>query len=330
MKFHIITAVWGERHTNLFVEICLPNLLAEGNLPSLKNEHAVYKIFTSSKYAARIFEHENFRKLRKVIRVEVYELDNYFGHPAFSVPNSILVMTQLHKIAVESANYEDAAMIFLPPDQIYSDGAFSRLPPLAMSGKRVVMTPSSRLSLEAATAPLNEVKKNCGGLIRLSQRELVRIALASLHPISQFMFIDAAKFTKAPTHIYWKARDGILARCLHIHPLMIWPKVKRSLTIGNFDTDYLEYACPDYEDYHVVTDSDEIAVFELSTDSYDLGVSDAAKLDTGEISNFINKNGNSIHKRFLRNVVKIHAGDLTSEWAGIEAQSHALMLSLRI
>src|SRR5207248_6642580 len=36
--FYFITVLWGERFRNYFLDLCLPTLLAPGNLPSLQTK----------------------------------------------------------------------------------------------------------------------------------------------------------------------------------------------------------------------------------------------------------------------------------------------------
>jgi len=325
MEFHLVTAVWGKRYVDLFVDVCLPNQMTAGNLLALREDSEVtYKIYTSSQDAPIILGHELFRKIQEIIPTEVIELDHLFRQESRSVSNALLLMTQCHKIAVDSANLKDAALVFLPPDQIYSEGAFSRLAELAMSGKRVVMTPAIRLSYESIVDILKDIAKKSDGEISLTPRELVRTALPHLHPITESMFVNATNFTSAPTHFYWKVDEsGFVARCFHIHPLMIWPREKHPLREGNFDTDYLTQACPDYRDYHIVCDSDEIAAFEMSADAYRPGQGAELKVGEGlgDISGFIKGHGNFIHRKFLTNKIIIHAGELTPKWEEIKQVS---------
>lgn len=79
------------------------------------------------------------------------------------------------------------------------------------------------------------------------------------------MFADAAPFSTFPVGVCWGVGDdGLLARFLHLHPLMVDP-VSRAALKGTNDGKYLSRACPDFSSVHVVTDSDELQMFELTS-----------------------------------------------------------------
>ena len=55
MRIHLVTAVWGEEFTRLYVSTCLANQMTSGNLPALAAGAApVYKVYTRSQDAAVI------------------------------------------------------------------------------------------------------------------------------------------------------------------------------------------------------------------------------------------------------------------------------------
>lgn len=319
MKYHLVCAVWGERFTDLFLNICLPNQLTPGNIPALaKGETAEYKIYTSSIDASVIMRSQNFRKVQEILPTKVIALDHLFKSGRAPGDKSLLIMSQCHKAAVASANLEDAALIFLPPDQVYSEGAFARLRKIAESGKRAIMTLGPRLVKETFAPAFKETFCQPDETLLASPRDLVKLALNHLHPITKSLFVDSNNFNNSPTQFYWRAQGGILARCLHLHPLMIYPSNNCELLYGNCDTDFLLSACPRRTDYYIVTDSDEIAAFEMSPLEKSYGMTDNNLFSASKSAAFIKRAGNRIHHRFLREPIYLHAGDLTDDWAQAE------------
>jgi len=72
MLFHLVTNVWGVRHTDLFLEMTLPNLLSDGNLPALASVHrVVYRIHTTLKDMERIKVSASGKMLAKLVPVEI-------------------------------------------------------------------------------------------------------------------------------------------------------------------------------------------------------------------------------------------------------------------
>jgi len=301
------------------LNVCLPNQLAPGNIPALaEGEVAEYKIYTSSADASVISQSPNFRKVQDILPTSVIALDHLFKSGGAPGDKSLLIMSQCHKAAVNSANRQGAALIFLPPDQVYSEGSFARLREIARSGKRAIMTLGPRLVKETFAPAFKEAFRQPDETLQASPRDLVKLALGHLHPITKSLFVDSENFSDSPTQFYWSVQSGILARCLHLHPLMIYPSSNCELLYGNCDTDFLLSACPRYKDYHIVTDSDEITAFEMSPLEKSHGMTGNGLFSAWKSASFIKRAGNRIHHRFLRETIHVHAGVLTDDWARAE------------
>src|SRR5262249_46447863 len=61
-----------------------------------------------------------------------------------------------------------------------------------------------------------------------------------------------------------RRRRGARGPMLHIHPILVHPRVRNAHFTTTVDDDYLRAACPDREDEHVIIDSDEFCLCELS------------------------------------------------------------------
>ena len=154
-----------------------------------------------------------------------------------------------------------AALIFLSADFIFSDGSLAAVVRRQRAGYRAVVNTGLRLAKESF---LQSVDGSTAGAAARTGRELVRMALPHLHPHTQSMFADARSCSRFPVAVYWRVgNEGLLARCLHLHPLMIDPMIP-VLPRRTIDGRYLEQACPDAARVHVVSDSDELQMFELT------------------------------------------------------------------
>ncbi|HEB71903.1 MAG TPA: hypothetical protein ENI77_04715 [Nitrospirae bacterium] len=322
MKIHLISAVWGDQYTDLFLNVCLPNQLTPGNLRAFGETDAVYKIYTSSKDAETILDNRFYKEVESLMPTQVVALDHLFRSSGHSTPISILLMTQCHKAAIDSANMANAILVFLPPDQVYSEGAFARLIEIASSGKRAVTLSGVRLSKETFVPAFKEKFTDENGHMPSPSRDLVELALGHLHPITASMYIDAKSPNGAPTHLYWKVgAEGFVARCLHLHPLLLNPVSKSRLIYGNFDTDYFQKAAPLPSDYYIVTDSDDITAFEMSPVDKSVGFIGASKFNIIGYARFLKRNGHHIHKYFLTEAIRIHSTQTDDNWEAIDAES---------
>jgi hypothetical protein len=317
VNVHLITPVWGSEFTRLYLSVCLPHQMRAGNLPALARSAApVYKVYTRSRDAEVIAADPLFRCLRTVMPTELVALDHLFDSGSGgNTGNALLTMTAAHRAAVDAANSVDAALMFLPPDQIYSDGAFVRCLELCARGTRAVMLPGLRFVKETLEPVLRDraADRGVGGD---SPRTLLSLALPHLSPIARAMFADADDFSDAPSHVYFRVdNEGFVARALHLHLLFIHPRRKVPLRYGNFDTDYLLDACPAATDYHIVSDSDEMVAVEFSPAAKQLGQTGSGPLDTRKLAAFYRHYGNRLLRGFLRTPIYVHTTDLTPKWS---------------
>ena len=293
----------------------MPNQLCSGNLPAVASRAAiVYKIYTRSRDAEVIAADPQFRRVASLVPTEVIALDHLFAHQSLA-DNALLTMTACHKAAVDSANRAGAAVMILPPDQVYSDGSFVRCLELADRGYGAVVLPGIRLSKEGFKSVLASSESSLDAFYGASPRSLLALAIPHLSPITRAMFADAVPFSDAPTHVYFRVGDdGFVIRALHLHLLFVNPRRRVPLRYGNFDTDYLLDACPSPRDYHVVSDSDEMLALELSPAAKQLGQAGAGPLDKRTLAAFYRQHGNRVHQTFLQTPILMHTGDLTPRW----------------
>ena len=262
--FHAITVVWGHVYLELFLGWCIPNQLGEGNIAALP-PGSRYRILTRAMHVADIQAHPAVQALARVIAVDVVAVPELDGvdrpDPARRGDARYELMTVCHQQAIGDALRVGAALIFLAPDIIVSAGTFAAVVQRHRAGCRAVVCTGLRLDKERFLQSLDAH----AGAGALAPRDLVRLALPHLHEHTRAMLLDATAFSTFPVAVYWRVGlDGLLARSFHLHPLMLDPMNALVMPRGTVDGDYLARACPDRTRIHVVTDSDEFVLFELS------------------------------------------------------------------
>lgn len=251
-----MTHVWGRHYLDIFLNVCIPNQLGPGNIPALP-AGSRYRILTKSSHREEINAHPNIQALRAVIPVDIIPIpelddDNVRGYEQ---------MNACHRRAVADVNEGGAAILFLSADFVMAADTLATVVRLHQHGARAVVTTGLRLDREAF---LTRLAAPGVRLDALSPRELVGMALPYLHAHTLSMFADADPFSLFPVAVYWRVGDeGLVARGLHLHPLMVDPVVP-VLPIDTNDGVYLSQAVPDQSFVHVVTDSDELQFFELT------------------------------------------------------------------
>ena len=256
--FHAVTHVWGRSYLDIFLNVCIPNQLAPGNIPALP-AGSRYRILTGSSHLHEIDSHPNVRALREVIPVDIIPiaaLDQGGG-----ASGGYDLMNACHRQAVADIIEAGAVILFLSADFVMSANTLAVVVARHQQGARAIVTTGLRLNREAFLARLAEPGVR---LDALSPRELVGMALPHLHAHTLSMFADADPFSRFPVAVYWRVGDeGLLARALHLHPLMVDP-VYPVLPLDTNDGVYLSQAVPDLSLVHLVADSDELQFFELT------------------------------------------------------------------
>ncbi len=315
MRFHFIMVVWGEQFCELLLDVCLPSLLSPHNLPVFPyRDNSVFVIYTDSRSRPTIEQSESFAQLSQFMKVRVILLDQYLKGDAFET------FQICHRQAIVEAMAEDAAICFLAPDTVWSDGSLRQMAARTASGARAIMIPGLRLTRESFIPAMAEVRRASGnGTISLSGRALTRIALRHLHPTSESLFWDYRPINFWSSHMYWWVEPGgMLARCFHMHPLMIYPESGASDFAESIDGDYIAAACRTPGSVYVVQDSDEMLGFEISPLLHCVGVFRKPSLKCLEIARFVSGHTNLQHRQFARIPIRIHSDNLSPRWAAME------------
>lgn len=326
-SYDVVTAAWGAEFIDLFLDLCVPNQLSPANLPALP-AGSRYRIFTTSEDAPRLAADPRLDDVRRVLPVGVVDVDMTEadrqvkpGEP-WSVHKRMIAC---HRRAAADAAIEERALIFLAPDFVLAEGTIAALVRIHSGGARAVLTANLRLSREGVVAALAERR----GDRALPPRELVGLAMRHLHPWTRSLIADGTSTSDNPTSVYWPVRSGIameglLVRSFYLHPMLVDPLRRTQMPGGPIDSHYVRDCCPDLTQCHVVDDSDELVVFELSPagrvisdESPRRGVSllrlvaVAATCDRHQLSHW-------------QRPIRLHAGDLDERWTEVEQASSRL------
>ena len=310
--FHVVTAVWGDEFLQLFLTVNVPNQSTRGNLEALP-AGSRYRIFTRPQDVPVLDGSEAVAELRRSIAVDIVSMDGV----DFQTSNRYSLMTSCHQRAVAEAAASEAALIFLSGDTFMATHTLARLTEWHARGRRAVVCTGVRLAKESFLEALSAREPGIDG------RDLVRLAMRHLHPFTLDHLADGPRFAKFPTAVYWRAGStGLIARNFHLHPLLVDPLRRDVLPKGTIDGRYLARACGDAAAVHVVTDSDDLVVFELSPAARSIAptVSGGSRLwRTAAVASTCDAR----QLEFWKLPVRLHADDLDATWRDAEAQSAA-------
>jgi len=287
-----------------FVEharILLASLKSEGNLPDVASAVQVY---TDDPGAFRGYE---------VIHLTPQELHKR-GWPRES------------KHAITASCYSQAMraghpIVPVSADMICPTGMLAALERLART-KRVVLVPVLRTEARgmARALPIKD------GVLSLAPRELCRLAFRHLHPLQARMYWDRRPSGTAPTSIFRRVGNTVAARCFHMHPLLLRLAPDTPLSPG-IDGELM--ARMELDDCHVVTDSDETVVFDLTDGNYDWSAGYSIRFNAATpIEKWAYNKANKTHRWFFtEHECYVHSEDI--ERPGPDAELEALCEKVR-
>ena len=168
------------------------------------------------------------------------------------------------------------------------------------------------------------------GGIAVPPREMSELGLAHLHPISSSHCWDSDFFNTHPSHLYWKIEgEGLLARCFHLHPILVRPadQVNFRKTI---DDDYIVHACPDPKTIHIVTDSDEICAFSMTPRDVKIGNERPHHSSAAYVAWWSYRFTKPEHFVLAEKVVHIHVGQTSPKWKNAEQESSDVLAEVKV
>lgn len=309
---HVCIAVWGTEFIELFLDVTVPNQLTPGNLGALP-PGSRYRLFTRAEDVAVLEESAVIRRAGEMLPVDVVAV-----RELSSAGNRYQQMTACHCKAAVDANAAGAALVFLSPDHFLAEGVLAALVARHAAGARAVVSPALRLDKESFLTALD-----AGGTVRsLAARPLVDLALRHLHPFTKQHFVDASPFGLFPTAVYWRADGGLIARSFHQHPLLVDPVRRDVVPKGTIDGGYVARCCPRIDDIHVVTDSDELVLFELSPGGRRIGGASRAGLPLLRAA-AVTSRCDAHQMAYWERAARLHSAEIDHTWEPVEQASAA-------
>jgi putative glycosyltransferase (TIGR04372 family) len=323
-RFQFVVAVWGKPYLDMLLEVSLPSFMAPGNIPSCVQYGTLrFRFYTRPEDVLQIESHQSYRDLTQYAETAVLPL---LATDQFENRNRYDVMALCHGSEIVDAVKHGAVLSVLSPDCVVSDGSLAAGCRYVCEGDKAVLVAGPRAELDSVVPILQRDFFDARSrTIRLSSRQLVGLAVRHLHPMSKILLWDAKLFSKFPSAVYWRAgQASLLARYFHLHPLFVdlagaRPEAARC---GTVDGSLIQMAGIRREAIRVITDSDDIAVIELSRLDHDpMGsVPSAALCKTARVIRWAATYADTVHRDyFIRHNIRFQ-GDGDIDWARVEAK----------
>ncbi len=137
-------------------------------------------------------------------------------------------------------------------------------------GYKVILVGCLRLLTSAVYQILSDkISKTGNNESILTNRELVSLAIENLHPVNRHHFWSNSQgYSLAPHILLWQVKDGLLANFFYPHPLCILPNSPSVEFNSTIDVDIAFKTYPDLSTHYMCQNSDEMALFELTSNPY--------------------------------------------------------------
>lgn len=325
---------WGREAVHAFLELALPNQLSRGNLPDIAGEAPlIYRIYTDEDSATTLCAHPALQALRTIANVYV---DAFPSQRMVSGSGKYGLANQCHRHAVLEANLQRRAIVFLSPDSIVSEGCFARLRAWQRAGRCTVLCTGPRLTRETVLPALDAVSHRQPvrdvATLGVSARDLARLVARHMHPCMQGSYVDAGYVTDAWSCLYHAVGEsGVLARQMHLHPLLVMPDDRGALPDYTIDSTWVGEACPDRTRIRVVADSDDLAAFSWSERAENADMrryTEAPWSKTQIMAHLARRHITEFNLWLMEHRMYLHAEDLSPQWAATAVHSDALVQQL--
>ena len=259
----VISIAWGDSYIDDFLELCLPAILAPGNLPVLCEHFAVeFVVVTEERLFDRVRQHPAYAKTLSICGFRLIALDD-------------LVATRgSYGMSITYAFYRgfedlgpamtECTMVFAHADFILADGCYRGLLPHLLRGERLVFSPSYCTVAEDVRPLLLSAKSADGSVLSIQPREMADIILRYRHMSVRAKTVNQRCFSVDPIEqFYWIADERtLLVRQFPVAVVAMKPERALSELGSYWDYGVIADFCPSMR-FAALGDSDDYVMLEL-------------------------------------------------------------------
>lgn len=263
-KLHLALFIYGEDYFDLCTAIVLPNLVSL--IRELPNEIRLItelRVVTNPGGRAVLEGTPALQAIQALIPIKIadtmvdggYELYGGYGP-------MILGQARL----VHEASLEGAAIIFCPPDLIWSRGSFVKIASLAQRGYRAVIGPSARgIAEELVPIFRRRIAESDGTALSLSAADLTKLMFDHWQKINDDFFWNDEKSIFWKSYAYWRVGyRQMLMKCWQGPALFLWPYREVKDYDGWIDHRLIKSCAHSQREIYVVPDAREIQTLDLT------------------------------------------------------------------
>ncbi len=313
MKFHWITAVWGERYTELFVNLVMPTQLSTGNFPALQcREHSVYKIYAPATEIAVIRASSAYARLAALVPIQFIEIGGADAALLRTWPHEVMI--RCHKRAYEDAIAEGAAAVFLAPDAILTDGSFAALERRALEGYSILLTPGLLAAVETGRPWIESRCREADGSICLTSQQATAMTRRCPQSFFEKLAVTEPEFANNWPSYMWASvnSSSLIYRAWHLHPILVHSRQATALVTTIDSGEFFDEARAAGESFYLFDDASEFCLVELSSYDQRAGyLDDLRPFSADRVAAWVTDHTSPAGRELIRRSIVFDAGDAT-------------------
>jgi hypothetical protein len=176
----LISMAWGESYVDDFLELCLPAVLAPGNLPVLAESFSTELVFvTETLFFDKVKAHPAWKAAARISGVRLVSLDDLVHRPdSYGMSITYALYRGFEDLGADMIN---CYMVFICTDFILADGSYRGLLPYLLRGERLLVSPSYCAVSEDVRPLLLAAKDTDSSVLSVSPRRLANMVLRHRH-----------------------------------------------------------------------------------------------------------------------------------------------------
>ena len=265
-SIRMIIPIWGQSYIERWLDFSFGTLQSEGNVPYLiKHSKFELVILTMSKDITFMKNDERFKSHTIGIDIKFITIDELFPvdiKTSYGVPLTLAYA----KGIIDLGNGGIGTFVILwNADVLVSTNSFKNILLKIQSGYNAIGVPALGVNDGHARLLLESLVDKENGVLSISSREMVKLALQNLHGrvTSRIINLNGIIDTDYFHQIFWSiSEDCIATRGFLVHPACF--QIQRLFEIVRCPVDYgfITELCPNTK-FCVMTDSDEFMAMEL-------------------------------------------------------------------
>ncbi len=259
-RVRTISYAWGDKYVRDFLDITLPALLADGNVPELARRFDVEFVFLTEEHQfTTVREHESWRRLEMVCPARLVALDDLIVGHWYGISLSKTLVRGFKDLG---ASVLDTWLVFLNADFIIADGSYRALADRIDAGERLIFAPSYCVVREAALPILRGSLSD--GILSIKPRRMAEIGIPNRHYTIRAKTVNQRLFRihRYDQFYYFVDEHTLLARQMPIALVAMRPERVLEDIDTFWDYGIVTEAAPTAR-HCVLGDSDEYQMIEL-------------------------------------------------------------------